>query len=376
MPRFGGYDPVGVGRGVPAAGDPRIWMIVEQRLYLFQSAESQAIFAVDNERLLAAADEAWPIGPAHARALSRSGSTSRIDGGRVAPGDEAGDPQAIGIRAIGQRLAVRRGDAAAGGGEDGMAGRHVPLMGRGQAGIDVGAALGDAAELDRRAARQPRTSPRPRARNASVAGSKWDRLTAATMPTLGIGRVWIAATSVAASAAAPGVSRNRCAPPPGAVRQTIPSAGAATIPRTGRPARTRPRLIVNSSRPATSSRVPSTGSTRMNSSSDRPAGRAGVASSEMTGTPGSSRATPSRMMASEASSAAVTGDWSALVRGIERALAGGENRRRRARHDRRQVVDEGGIGWNSHALMGGVARCRVLPWRMTATRCITRARAR
>ena len=60
MPRFGGYDPVGVGRGVPAAGDPRIWMIVEQRLYLFQSAESRAVFAVDNERLLATADEAWP----------------------------------------------------------------------------------------------------------------------------------------------------------------------------------------------------------------------------------------------------------------------------------------------------------------------------
>jgi hypothetical protein len=60
MPRFGGYDPVGVGRGVPAAGDPRIWMIVEQRLYLFQSAESRAVFAVDNGRLLASADEAWP----------------------------------------------------------------------------------------------------------------------------------------------------------------------------------------------------------------------------------------------------------------------------------------------------------------------------
>ena len=60
MPRFGGYDPVGVGRGVPAAGDPRIWLIVEQRLYLFQSPESRAAFAVDNARLLAAADEAWP----------------------------------------------------------------------------------------------------------------------------------------------------------------------------------------------------------------------------------------------------------------------------------------------------------------------------
>ncbi len=97
VPRFGGYDPVGVGRGVPAAGDPRIWMIVEQRLYLFQSAESRAVFALDSERLLATADEAWPIGPAHARALSRRGSASRIDGGGVAPGDETGDPQTFGV---------------------------------------------------------------------------------------------------------------------------------------------------------------------------------------------------------------------------------------------------------------------------------------
>jgi hypothetical protein len=60
MPRFGGYDPVGVGRGVAAAGDPRIWMIAGERLYLFQSAESKAIFAVDSERAVAAADAAWP----------------------------------------------------------------------------------------------------------------------------------------------------------------------------------------------------------------------------------------------------------------------------------------------------------------------------
>jgi hypothetical protein len=60
MPRFGGYDPVGVGRGVPAAGDPRIWMIVDDRLYLFQSQESRALFAVDNARMRAVADEAWP----------------------------------------------------------------------------------------------------------------------------------------------------------------------------------------------------------------------------------------------------------------------------------------------------------------------------
>ena len=52
MPRFGGYDPVAIGRGVAAAGDPRIWMIAGERLYLFQSAESKAIFAADSERAM------------------------------------------------------------------------------------------------------------------------------------------------------------------------------------------------------------------------------------------------------------------------------------------------------------------------------------
>ena len=60
MPRYGGYDPVGVGRAGPAAGDPRIWMIEDDRLYLFQSPENKAIFAVDSERAVAAAEEHWP----------------------------------------------------------------------------------------------------------------------------------------------------------------------------------------------------------------------------------------------------------------------------------------------------------------------------
>jgi hypothetical protein len=60
MPRFGGYDPIGIGRGVPVAGEPRNWIIVEERLYLFQSPENKAIFAVHSERAVAAADEHWP----------------------------------------------------------------------------------------------------------------------------------------------------------------------------------------------------------------------------------------------------------------------------------------------------------------------------
>jgi hypothetical protein len=60
MPRFGGYDPVAAVRGVAIAGDPRIFMIAGERLYLFQSLENKAAFVADRERLAVAADEAWP----------------------------------------------------------------------------------------------------------------------------------------------------------------------------------------------------------------------------------------------------------------------------------------------------------------------------
>lgn len=60
MPRFGGYDPVGVSRGVAAAGDPRIFLIADERLYLFHTPENKAVFSVDRERFVTAADEVWP----------------------------------------------------------------------------------------------------------------------------------------------------------------------------------------------------------------------------------------------------------------------------------------------------------------------------
>ena len=59
-PRFGGYDPIGLARGVPLAGDPRIWIIAGERLYLFQSQENRAAFAEDQGRAAEAADAAWP----------------------------------------------------------------------------------------------------------------------------------------------------------------------------------------------------------------------------------------------------------------------------------------------------------------------------
>jgi hypothetical protein len=60
MPRFGGYDPVGVARGVAVAGDPRLWLIVGERLYLFYSIEARVTFATDVEQAVATAERRWP----------------------------------------------------------------------------------------------------------------------------------------------------------------------------------------------------------------------------------------------------------------------------------------------------------------------------
>jgi hypothetical protein len=60
MPRFGGYDPVGVARGVPVPGNPRFWLIEGDRLYLFNSSEAAEEFARDSARAIAIADRKWP----------------------------------------------------------------------------------------------------------------------------------------------------------------------------------------------------------------------------------------------------------------------------------------------------------------------------
>jgi hypothetical protein len=60
MPRFGGYDPTGVARGVGVPGDPRLWLITGERLYLFHSAGARAAFSADPDQIVAAADAKWP----------------------------------------------------------------------------------------------------------------------------------------------------------------------------------------------------------------------------------------------------------------------------------------------------------------------------
>jgi hypothetical protein len=59
-PQFGGYDPCDLARGVTFAGNPRFWLISEQRLYLFGREDSRDAFAADPRRFLRDAHARWP----------------------------------------------------------------------------------------------------------------------------------------------------------------------------------------------------------------------------------------------------------------------------------------------------------------------------
>jgi hypothetical protein len=61
MPRFGGYDPVDIARGVAVPGNPRLWVISGERLYLFYSAETKEEFAAHSDRIITTADRVWPV---------------------------------------------------------------------------------------------------------------------------------------------------------------------------------------------------------------------------------------------------------------------------------------------------------------------------
>jgi hypothetical protein len=59
-PRFGGYDPLGVARGVATPGHPQLWVRRDDRIYLFQKAETRAAFIADPGGAVAAAEARWP----------------------------------------------------------------------------------------------------------------------------------------------------------------------------------------------------------------------------------------------------------------------------------------------------------------------------
>jgi YHS domain-containing protein len=59
-PQFGGYDPFDLARGVTYAGNPRLWLISGERLYLFGREENRDAFATDPQHFLREANLRWP----------------------------------------------------------------------------------------------------------------------------------------------------------------------------------------------------------------------------------------------------------------------------------------------------------------------------
>jgi hypothetical protein len=60
MPQYGGYDPLGVARGVAVAGNPNLWAVAGGRLFLFYDGARRAKFVADPERMAGSADRQWP----------------------------------------------------------------------------------------------------------------------------------------------------------------------------------------------------------------------------------------------------------------------------------------------------------------------------
>ena len=60
MPRYGGYDPIAIGRAVAVAGNPLLWALVGERLYFFYDEEARARFLANPADAVTRADAAWP----------------------------------------------------------------------------------------------------------------------------------------------------------------------------------------------------------------------------------------------------------------------------------------------------------------------------
>jgi hypothetical protein len=60
LPRFGGYDPISIARGVNVPGHPQIWLISGQRLYLFSTRKARDAFMAQPDAAIAIAERKWP----------------------------------------------------------------------------------------------------------------------------------------------------------------------------------------------------------------------------------------------------------------------------------------------------------------------------
>lgn len=60
MPQYGGYDPIGVAQGVAVPGNPYLWNIQGERLFLFYDTARRDRFVANPGRIIAPADRKWP----------------------------------------------------------------------------------------------------------------------------------------------------------------------------------------------------------------------------------------------------------------------------------------------------------------------------
>ena len=60
MPRYGGYDPIALGRAVALPGDPLVWALVGERLYLFYDDDARERFIAGPDEAILHADNKWP----------------------------------------------------------------------------------------------------------------------------------------------------------------------------------------------------------------------------------------------------------------------------------------------------------------------------
>jgi len=60
MPQFGGYDPIVLAHGSATPGHPHLFVVAENRLFLFHTREARDRFAADPQRAIAAASASWP----------------------------------------------------------------------------------------------------------------------------------------------------------------------------------------------------------------------------------------------------------------------------------------------------------------------------
>jgi hypothetical protein len=60
IPSFGGYDVLAIGRGAAVPARPQYWLVIDQRLYLFESPAARDAFAAEPGKALAAAQTRWP----------------------------------------------------------------------------------------------------------------------------------------------------------------------------------------------------------------------------------------------------------------------------------------------------------------------------